>query len=936
MATRKIVLLVVIACTVLLIGPLLVRIFVFNYTSRSYAPQVLDSPSIAATPEPTVTPFAVDWSSGAETADLPPGPVLIDYAHFNQIVPSNLQTLASQLARRGIASQAWISEVDPFMLESFGDFPDQSQKLADLLSGASGLIVISPFFLWTPQEIAVVERFVDDGGRLLLISDPDVFGDSAAVMNLLAEPFGVVINEDYLYDTIDNDQNYTHFFQGEFLDQAASLSGARVAFYGGRSIAGNVDVQVRSANSTLSSMGTGVTGFTTAAIGAAGRVLALSDFDVFAEPNAVRHDNHRIVEFTADFLAGGKRINTVADFPAYLDKQVTLTYGMGDALDADLLLLGARLQRKLEENGRVLRLNSGVTLTSTAKVTGVVTGVITGVLTDTATISPVVTDSASLAMIAISEATPITDSNVLTDQLAISTAATGTLTVTTVTEVTGTVGLTNTAEAAVSLPQRRADTIYLGVYETAAATTDLLSSVGVEYVTEYITPTVQPDQQQDDSEQDAQEDKGDGESDGDRPTEQTPTPTPHSTQSPLSQAITATLAPTATATATATPATPARPTPTPTATGEEESDEGGSGATDAPGQRRNDARSTPTATAGATITSTATPTASPTPTSTPTPVKVTYLVTQNGLRLLADESALVIQRIAASGSRIVAVLGTDATGISDGVERLLTNDFDDCIIDAEVTVCPVKAGQQSPTPTARQSQQSDSGGAEHQPGEATATPAASDKILLVDDNRRAQEGELSEADAYLMILTGAGQSPDLWTTADKGNPSADDMQPYRWVIWSNAGYSESELDISYVDQIFQYLNGGGRLTVSSLKPFFGMGIEPPSTIKDLVVDDDVPALVEGLPDGSITLTGETRPVAPLAQPQAEDTFQVSLRRGPASDNADSPAMIVATDEGQPESVDARLVVIGMSITWLPVDVRSQLVLNMAEWMTEGN
>lgn len=35
-------------------------------------------------------------------------------------------------------------------------------------------------------------------------------------------------------------------------------------------------------------------------------------------------------------------------------------------------------------------------------------------------------------------------------------------------------------------------------------------------------------------------------------------------------------------------------------------------------------------------------------------------------------------------------------------------------------------------------------------------------------------------------------------------------------------------------------------------------------------------------------------------------------------------------------VDARLVVIGMAITWLPDDVRSQLVLNMAEWMTEAN
>ena len=91
MATRKLILLIIIACSVLLIGPLLVRVFVFNYNSRSYAPSSLAAPSSAATPEPTNTPFAVDWSMGAEAATLQPGPILIDYAHFNQIAPSNFQ-----------------------------------------------------------------------------------------------------------------------------------------------------------------------------------------------------------------------------------------------------------------------------------------------------------------------------------------------------------------------------------------------------------------------------------------------------------------------------------------------------------------------------------------------------------------------------------------------------------------------------------------------------------------------------------------------------------------------------------------------------------------------------------------------------------------------------------------------------------------------------
>lgn len=84
------------------------------------------------------------------------------------------------------------------------------------------------------------------------------------------------------------------------------------------------------------------------------------------------------------------------------------------------------------------------------------------------------------------------------------------------------------------------------------------------------------------------------------------------------------------------------------------------------------------------------------------------------------------------------------------MERLLTNNFDDCIVDLEVTVCPVKASQQSTTSAAATPTPGSDDATEQ--GEATATPAASVSILLVDDNRRAEEGELSEADAYLTIL----------------------------------------------------------------------------------------------------------------------------------------------------------------------------------------
>ena len=222
--------------------------------------------------------------------------------------------------------------------------------------------MVSPLYAYNPTEVAIVEQFVRDGGRLLLISDPDVEGDHARDSNVLAAPFNIVFNEDYLYDTVDNDENYTHFFQGGFFDRAAGLEGSHVAFYGGRSVGGAILPQVRSANTTLSSLRNGLTGFTTVAVGgqlankSLGRVLAMSDFDVLTDPYVARHDNRQLLEFVASFLTGAQRENTIEDFPAFLGKEVALVIDNTEPVGAAGLAKAAELQRFLEASGRTLTL----------------------------------------------------------------------------------------------------------------------------------------------------------------------------------------------------------------------------------------------------------------------------------------------------------------------------------------------------------------------------------------------------------------------------------------------------------------------------------------------------------------------------------------------------------------------------------------------------
>lgn len=355
---------------VLLLGALLVavplftRVAINRFNRGSYQPPAIGLADLAVTPMPTPTARSVPQDVTAPEGELSQEPVWVDLAHFPGLNPNQFEALAAALAARGVGLRFWVSNIDPSSLESVESFPDQSEDLAPLLLDASGLVIVSPYFLWTPAEIALIEKFVADGGRLLLISDPDVPGDSIWNINSLGEPFGVVFNDDYLYDLGKNDGNYTHFFQGEFLDQAAGLDGSTVAFYGARSIGGPIISQVRSADTTLSSLRSGLTRFTTLAIGGretngtAGNVLAMGDFDVLTEPYVARHDNHVILEFVADFLAGGQRKQTLPDFPDYLGKQVALVFGGDGAVDAELLLQGGLVQQRLEETGRSLTLSS--------------------------------------------------------------------------------------------------------------------------------------------------------------------------------------------------------------------------------------------------------------------------------------------------------------------------------------------------------------------------------------------------------------------------------------------------------------------------------------------------------------------------------------------------------------------------------------------------
>ena len=371
---------------VLLAAPYLVRATLNEYRPSHYQPPATGLPELASTPEPTMASQPAAQDGPMPISDSKAGPVVVDLAHLNQVSPVQFEPLAAQLARRGISLRFWVNKINTSETQTLMDLPDQSKELEDLLQDATGLVVVSPVFLWKPKEIAVAEKFVADGGRLLLISDPDLPEAPDYFLhdiNNLGKPFGIVFNDDYLYDATHNDRNYTHVFGSDFLDQAAtSLKGKTVAFYGSRSLSGAVTSEVRTGETTLSSLRSGMTGFTTVAIGGqafngtAGRVLALGDFDVLTEPYVGRYDNKDFLAFVAGFLADARRSQLLTDFPVYLGKQVTLAFESEVAVDSQVLAKAGALQQDLEASGRVMTLASaaGSGLTGTLTITADVTG----------------------------------------------------------------------------------------------------------------------------------------------------------------------------------------------------------------------------------------------------------------------------------------------------------------------------------------------------------------------------------------------------------------------------------------------------------------------------------------------------------------------------------------------------------------------------------
>jgi hypothetical protein len=340
-------LLTIVVVIVLLVAPLAIRWF--YYYEGKYQPDEVARPDLTRIEEPLAEPqpFA-DRQVAAGS-----GTVLVDLAHENRVQMAELSVLQARLAARG------------HRLEPVAD----SDDLTGQLRHAQALVIISPAEDWTAGEIQQAVDFVDKGGRLLLVTDPSRFepiydewggyvglDHDAPHINDLAARFGLLFQEDYLYNTVDNAGNFRNIKLTGFARDPLTRGLEQIAFFATHSIVSESPALITASGATRSSASEGAQDLTVALLAAGGDVLALGDLTFMTEPSSTVYDNARFIANIADFLSSAQRQYQLADFPFFFGPQVDLVFAGSPLLGSSLLEGGSSLQTSFAGEGKVLTL----------------------------------------------------------------------------------------------------------------------------------------------------------------------------------------------------------------------------------------------------------------------------------------------------------------------------------------------------------------------------------------------------------------------------------------------------------------------------------------------------------------------------------------------------------------------------------------------------
>lgn len=276
------------------------------------------------------------------------GVVVFDTIHANQFKQNEMQALSESLKARGARTE----------------FDAEAGLLETRLKYASAYVIAAPNMLFTTDEIRVISAFVQRGGRLVVFTDATrgllsydfftgsetMYSDSDTVNPLLAS-FGISVNNDYLYNIVQNEGNFRNVFFDQFGKNELDFGLKQVAFYGTHSVKTDSGlILLSSGDQTLSSQtdahDPSAGG---AALSADGNVLVFGDFTFLTTPYNEVADNATLIANIADFMLGGTRKQTLANFPYIFNGQSVQVLPTSEVqITAEMIASLGRMQTSLQ------------------------------------------------------------------------------------------------------------------------------------------------------------------------------------------------------------------------------------------------------------------------------------------------------------------------------------------------------------------------------------------------------------------------------------------------------------------------------------------------------------------------------------------------------------------------------------------------------------
>ena len=293
-----------------------VGVFFFFYRGSYDPPPQVDIPFQEITSPGVPSGAFVD----SPTAQVQRGLLLVDALHNNAFNESEIITFSSRVTNRGYDVESIGSALD-FFDESY-----RVQQLEEKLRRADSFLVILPRQPYSEAEAALVERFVQKGGKLLLVSDPT----RPHRINTLAERFGLDFQPDYLYNVEEYDLNFQNIFVRDFQPDELTTGLDAITLYTAGSIRSSGPGLAFTDANTRSSLVETTGGLYPIAWGDSRNVLAIADFTFMVPPHNSLLDNDKLMSNIANYFTSSEREYDLADFPYF--------YEVGSENSVDILL----------------------------------------------------------------------------------------------------------------------------------------------------------------------------------------------------------------------------------------------------------------------------------------------------------------------------------------------------------------------------------------------------------------------------------------------------------------------------------------------------------------------------------------------------------------------------------------------------------------------